>query len=147
MENYTIYLPLYEEVSTRFKKFVSEMATSSYLSKYLVQYGHDRLTFFPSTVNAEEKVFLKKASIPENVLKPANGKLNLKSVSTFATKFNMLASMASSRVGSKSKSSFLISFTEMPDEFPNSKSVLTISLNTKDLALSMAIDNLFKVLI
>ena len=111
MENYTIYLPLYEEVSTRFKKFVSEMATSSYLSKYLVQYGHDRLTFFPSTVNAEEKVFLKKASIPENVLKPANGKLNLKSVSTFATKFNMLASMASSRVGSKSKSSFLISFT------------------------------------
>ena len=147
MENYTIYLPLYDEVSTRFKNFVSEMASSSYLSKYLVQYDHDRLTFFPSAVTTEEKGFLKRASIPEKVLKPANEKLNLKSVSTFATKFNMLASMPSSRVGSKSKSSFRIEFTEMPEEFPNSKNVLAISLNTKDLALSMAIDNLFKVLI
>ena len=147
MENYTIYLPLYDEVSTHFKNFVSEMASSSYLSKYLVQYDQDRLTFFPSAVTTEEKGFLKRASIPEKVLKPANEKLNLKSVSTFATKFNMLASMASSRVGSKSKSSFRIEFTEMPEEFPNSKNVLAISLNTKDLALSMAIDNLFKVLI
>lgn len=147
MENYTIYLPLYDEVSTRFKNFVSEMASSSYLSKYLVQYDHDRLTFFPSAVTTEEKGFLKRASIPEKVLKPANEKLNLKSVSTFATKFNMLASMPSSRVGSKSKSSFRIEFTEMPEEFPNSKNVLAISLNTKDLALSMAIDNLFKLLI
>lgn len=147
MENYTIYLPLYDEVSTHFKNFVSEMASSSYLSKYLVQYDHDRLTFFPSAVTTKEKGFLKRASIPEKVLKPANEKLNLKSVSTFATKFNMLASMASSRVGSKSKSSFRIEFTEMPEEFPNSKNVLAISLNTKDLALSMAIDNLFKVLI
>ena len=147
MENYTIYLPLYDEVSTHFKNFVFEMASSSYLSKYLVQYDHDRLTFFPSAVTTEEKGFLKRASIPEKVLKPANEKLNLKSVSTFATKFNMLASMASSRVGSKSKSSFRIEFTEMPEEFPNSKNVLAISLNTKDLALSMAIDNLFKVLI
>ena len=147
MENYTIYLPLYDEVSTHFKNFVSEMASSSYLSKYLVQYDHDRLTFFPSAVTTEEKGFLKRASIPEKVLKPANEKLNLKSVSTFATKFNMLASMPSSRVGSKSKSSFRIEFTEMPEEFPNSKNVLAISLNTKDLALSMAIDNLFKLLI
>lgn len=147
MENYTIYLPLYDEVSTHFKNFVSEMASSSYLSKYLVQYDQDRLTFFPSAVTTEEKGFLKRASIPEKVLKPANEKLNLKSVSTFATKFNMLASMASSRVGSKSKSSFRIEFTEMPEEFPNSQNVLAISLNTKDLALSMAIDNLFKVLI
>lgn len=147
MENYTIYLPLYDEVSTHFKNFVSEMAFSSHLSKYLVQYNHDRLTFFPSAVIAEEKVLLKRTSIPEKVLKPANGRFNLKAVSTFATKFNMLASMASSRVGSKSKSSFLIEFTEMPEEFPNSKNVLAISLNTKDLALSMAIDNLFKVLI
>ena len=147
MENYTIYLPLYDEVSTRFKNFVSEMASSSYLSKYLVQYDHDRLTFFPSAVTTEEKGFLKRASIPEKVLKPANEKLNLKSVSTFATKFNMLASMPSSRVGSKSKSSFRIEFTEMPEEFPNSKNLLAISLNTKDLALSMAIDNLFKLLI
>lgn len=147
MENYTIYLPLYDEVSTHFKNFVSEMASSSYLSKYLVQYDHDRLTFFPSAVTTEEKGFLKRASIPEKVLKPASGKLNLKAVSTFATKFNMLASMASSRIGSKSKSSFNIGLTEMPEEFPNSKNVLAINLNTKDLALSMAIDNLFKVLI
>lgn len=147
MENYTIYLPLYDEVSTRFKNFVSEMTTSSYLSKYLVQYDHDRLTFFPSAVTSEEKGFLKKASIPEKALKPANGKFNLKSVSTFATKFNMLASMAPSRIGSKSKSSFRIEFTLMPEEFEGSKCVLAISLQTNDLALSMAIDNLFKLLI
>lgn len=146
MENYTIYLPLYDEVSPHFKNFVSEMVTPAYLPKYLAQFDQARLTFFPSTVSAEEKGVLKRASIPEKALKPANGKLNLKEVSTFATKFNMLASMASSRVGSKSKSSFYIDFTTMPDEFPGSKSVLAISLSTKDLALSMAIDNLFKVL-
>ena len=145
MENYTLYLPLYGEVSSHFKNFVSEMATSPYLSKYLVQFDQDRLSFFPSVI-AENRGNLKRASIPEKVLTPPHGKLNLKSVSTFATKFNMLASMASSRFGSKSTNSFYIDLTAMPDEFKDSKSVLVIKLNTKDLALSMAIDNLFKVL-
>lgn len=148
MENYTIYtlyLPLYGEVSSHFKSFVSEMTTSPSLAKYLVQFDQGRLSFLPSVI-AENRSNLKRVSIQEKVLTPSNGKLDLKSVSTFATKFNMLASMASSRLGSKSTNSFYIELTTMPEEFKDSKSVLVITLKTKDLALTMAIDNLFKVL-
>lgn len=139
MENHTIYLPLYEEPSTHFKNFVSKMQGSSYLPNYLALFSQNRLTFFPSVATDEESP-LRKASTAI----PTTSTKREKEVSKFVTQFNMLSSISSGR--HSGKCTLDISFSEMPEKFPKSTNVLVVSLSTNDLAVSMAIDNLFKVL-
>lgn len=148
MENnfsYSIYLPLYKEASPHFRKFVSEMTPN--LPMYLAQISQSRLNFLPSSAVAEtdgQKVTLPKASIPlKSLLKRSSRKTQLKRISRFATQFNMLNSIASSR-GNKCICS--IELCQMQEKFPKSVEVLNVTMLTKDLAVSLAADGLFKVL-
>ena len=139
MNTHTIYLPLSEEVSANFKNFVSKMQNSSHLPLYLALFNEERLTFFPrvTTVGGDT---LKRASI-------ALTSLSLKKkeeISIFVSKFNMLASITSGKNGKKC--TFRISLSEMAEETTNSSMVLVVELSTNDLATSMVVDNLFKVL-
>ncbi len=138
MENYTIYLPLYEEPSAHFKNFVNKMQGSSYLPHYLALFSQNRLTFFPSVATDKESP-LRKAS---TAIIPTSSK-RAKEISKFVTQFNMLSIVTGRHSG---KCTLDISFSEMPEKFPKSTNVLVVNLSTNDLAVSMAIDNLFKVL-
>lgn len=157
-EIYKIELPLYRDVPRSFRSFISELSKSDVelcnLANYMVKFetttkGEERLTFYPFLSTADEK--LKKASIPVRML-CNNLKLptvrERKQISLFATKFNMLSSVVGARKGRKCI--FQMGITEITLEnegkYPKAKAILTVIFETKELALSMAVDNLFKVL-
>lgn len=154
-ETYKIELPLYCDVPQSFNSFISELSYGELcnLANYMVKFdgkkGEERLTFYPFLSSADEK--LKKSSIPVRALSN-NLKMptvrESKQISQFATKFNMLSSVVGARKGRKCN--FIIGIAEANLEnetkYPKAKAILTIVFETKELALSMAVDNLFKVL-
>lgn len=152
-ETYKIELPLYRDVPRGFRSFISELSNGELcnLANYMVKFdgkkGEERLTFYPFI--ADEK--LRKSSIPvralSNNLKIPTARES-KQISQFSTKFNMLSSVVGARKGRKCI--FQMGITEITLEnegkYPKAKAILTVIFETKELALSMAVDNLFKVL-
>ncbi len=142
MKHYIIYLPIYTaRLSSRFISFVRETSDSNKLPEYLLQLnnnnGQNRLSFIPS-----ESPKLKKASIPESSLRPSGKKFRLKDVSRFASQFNMLASVA--HMSGRNKCEFTIKLLKGENsQYPYSNWVVEVSLKTKDLATSIAVENLF----
>lgn len=136
MKNYSTHLPLYGEVPSEFRNFINELGPQPF--DYVIAIGQNEITFYPSVVLDGKK--LMKAILP---LKTVFGEKPKKTsrISRFATQFNMLASIAKSKYG---KCSFAISLVEMPDEFPKSKNVLSVSLDTDVASVSSMLDNLFK---
>ena len=154
VETYSIELPLYRDVPRNFRSFITELSYGELcnLANYMVKFdgkkGEERLTFYPFLSSPESK--LKKASIPVRAL-CNNLKIpttrEVKQISLFATKFNMLSTVVGARKGKKC--SFNIGIAEITLEnegkYPKAKGILTVIFTTKDFALSMAVDNLFKV--
>ena len=143
MERYNIMLPIYDEVSSNFKRFITEVTNLKCLRKYLVQFSQGRLWFFPS-VDTEGEVKLRKSSIDASTL-IKNGDSDLKRVKDFGTRFNMLATVAmSSKLGEST--TFDIELMEMPENYKKSRYVLVVSLKTDDMVVVLSISNLFKAL-
>lgn len=154
-ETYKIELPLYRDVPRSFRSFISELSYGELcnLANYMVKFdgkkGEERLTFYPFLSPADEK--LKKASIPvralSNNLKVPTVRES-KQISQFATKFNMLSSVVGARKGRKCNFKIGIAEISLENEakYAKAKAILTVVFETKELALSMAVDNLFKVL-
>ena len=143
MERYNIMIPIYDEVSPNFKRFITEVTNLKCLRKYLVQFSHGRLWFFPS-VDTEGEVKLRKSSIDASAL-IKNGDSDLKKVKDFGTRFNMLATVAmSSKLGEST--TFDIELMEMPENYKKSRYVLVVSLKTDDMVVVLSISNLFKAL-
>lgn len=154
MSIYRIELPLYRDVPRSFRSFISELSYGELcnLANYMVKFdgkkGEERLTFYPFLSPADEK--LKKASIPVRALSN-NLKMptvrESKQISQFATKFNMLSSVVGgARKGRKCNFKIGIAEISLENEGKyKAKAILTVIFETKELALSMAVDNLFKV--
>ncbi len=143
MEHYNIMLPIYGEVSTNFKKFVTEVTNLNCLRKYLVQFSNGRLWFLPS-VDTEGEVKLRKSSIDARVL-IRNGDSDLKKIKDFGSRFNMLATVAmSSKLGGST--TFDIKLMEVFEYYMKSQYVLEVSLKTDDMVVILSVSNLFKAL-
>lgn len=143
MERYNIMIPIYDEVSSNFKRFISEVTNLKCLRKYLVQFSQGRLWFFPS-VDTEGEVKLRKSSIDASAL-IKNGDSDLKKVKDFGTRFNMLATVAmSSKLGEST--TFDVELMEMSENYKKSRYVLVVSLKTDDMVVVLSISNLFKAL-
>lgn len=143
MERYNIMLPIYDEPSANFKRFVSEVTNLGCLRKYLVQFSHGRLWFFPSVEN-ECEIKLRKSSIDASAL-IKNGYSDLKNVKDFGTRFNMLTTVAmSSKLGESTTFDFELMKT--PEDYKKSRYILVVSLRTDDMLVVLSISNLFKAL-
>lgn len=143
MERYNIMIPIYDEVSSNFKRFISEVTNLKCLRKYLVQFSQGRLWFFPS-VDTEGELKLRKSSIDASAL-IKNGDSDLKKVKDFGTRFNMLATVAmSSKLGEST--TFDVELMEMSENYKKSRYVLVVSLKTDDMVVVLSISNLFKAL-
>lgn len=142
--SYKLYLPLYKEPSAHFKRFMNSLKGSDGPVKYLSQWANGKLTFLPSVVVYKEDVQLYRASLSSEALRnPSSNSVCVKDVSKFCSMFNMLSSIQ----GVKSnKCTMHIDLTEKEEEFPNSLYVLMVSFETKDLAISIGVDNFFKLL-
>ena len=134
--SYKLYLPLYKEPSAHFKRFMNSLKGSDGPVKYLSQWANGKLTFLPSVVVYKEDVQLYRASLSSEALRnPSSNSVRVKDVSKFCSMFNMLSSIQ----GVKSNKC-------KEEEFPNSLYVLMVSFETKDLAISIGVDNFFKLL-
>ena len=139
MYEYSIYLPLYDDVSTYFKSFIRETSALKQV-RYYVEFRHDRLTFSPFANGDVEKN--KRVSISAKALTPDCSQSKKLVISKFATKFNMLTSIAYSNMKKCLMTMELIPAEEDSELF----CTLVVHLITSDLAVSMAIDNLWCVL-
>lgn len=154
-ELHKIELPLYRDVPRSFRSFISELSDGELcnLANYMVKFdgkkGEERLTFYPFLSTADEK--LKKASIPVRVLSN-NLKLptvrERRQISMFATKFNMLSTVVGAHKGKKCSFKLGINEVDLENEakYPKAKSILAVTFETNDLALSLAVYNMVKVL-
>ena len=154
METYNISLPIYSEVSTHFKKFVTDVTNLGCLRMYLVQFNGNHLRFIPSVVlsntnstsnasspsDTNSEVKLHKVSINSNALIKEDS--DLKRVKDFASRFNMLATVAmSSKLGGSTK--FGLELMEMPKDYKKSRYELAVTLQTDDLVVMLSVSNLF----
>ncbi len=147
--SYKLYLPLYKEPSAHFKRFMNSIKDSDGPVKYLSQWANSKLTFIPSVVVNEGEAPLSRASLSsEALMKPTAKAVNVTEMSKFCSMFNMLSAIQSSNIKSvkSNKCHMHLDLTEMPEEYPDSLYVLLVSFETKDLAISIGVDNFFKLL-
>lgn len=142
-EVYTIYLPIYKAPTHRLQEELDELMSSIIVSPaFLMQIAPDRgrIQFIPSCGDAGT------VSIPMNfVMKDLNSKSEFKRLSSFCSKFNLLASFSTMPKATK-KTNFLLEMSDPNEMFDGAIKMFVLTFKVSDLAIKITIDNLFNVI-
>ena len=135
---YRIVWPLNEAPTSRFREFISINADNP---AFLMQVDPTKakVSFIPS-LGSDGGV-----TIPINIFVSEKSTDELKGLSNFCSKFNMLASVASSPKAT-SKTHFIMKIKDGPTkQFPYSSARLILNLKVTDPVMQLLLDNLLRV--
>ncbi len=137
-EVYTISLPLYKAPDQRLEEFVSTFASDP---AFVMQVVPDReeVLFVPNNgakmLKVSTKLFLRESS----------RSANLKAISLFCSRFNMLASFVPN-ASTQHKTIFQLELDEDSGVYYGAANLLIASFKVTDPAVILTVDNLFKLL-